>query len=91
MLLFKKENLVGYNVKFTYKNIYYEVRTPGSGSFKLVKVDSKNKFPRTSDDNDLTEYALLASTALLGTLSSVEGLRVVKNKELCLKKNKNKY
>ena len=45
----------------------------------------------TSDDNDLTEYVLLASTALLGTLSSVEGLRVVKNKELCLKKNKNKY
>ena len=26
-----------------------------------------------------------------GTLSSIEGLRVVKNKELCLKKNKNKY
>lgn len=88
MLLFKKENVVGYNVKFTYKNIYYEVTTTGSGSFKLVKVDSKNKFPRTSDDNDLREYVLLASTALLGTLSSVEGLRVVKNKELCLKKIK---
>ena len=91
MLLFKKENLVGYNVKLTYKNIYYEVTTTGSGSFKLVKVDSKNKFPRTSDDNDLREYVFLVSTALLGTLSLVEGLRVVKNKELCLKKNKNKY
>ena len=57
---FEKDNVVGYNVKFTYKNIYYEVRTTGSGSFKLVKVDSKNKFPRTSDDNDLREYVLLA-------------------------------
>ena len=88
---FEKDNVVGYNVKFTYKNIFYEVRTTGSGSFKLIKIDSKNKSPRTSDDNDLRGYVLLASTALLGTLSSVEGLRVVKNKELCLKKNKNKY
>ena len=42
MLLFKKENLVGYNVKLTYKNIYYEVTATGSGSFKLVKLYSKN-------------------------------------------------
>lgn len=85
---FEKERVIGYNVKFTYKDIFYDVKTSGRGTFKVIEIDSKNKAAKTYDENNKTGYVLLASTALLGTLSSVEGLRIVKNKEKKLKKSK---
>ncbi|MDD6273008.1 MAG: hypothetical protein PUA90_05870 [bacterium] len=86
---YNKEVVDGYSVNIKYQDIMYRVSTKGNGEYTITIIDekepSKNKpnsdVPKTGDENDLEQYALMSSASLLGAAAAVKCLKLTKKKD----------